>query len=402
MIKKVSFKGVFNQPKTFNYNEELNIMIGDNGAGKTTIKNLLIQILTLQPIILWSSKFEEITIDFFDNDYSLRRITCIHEYEENLLNKKGNKSTKSIEFQYEFQNRKLNFNINFNDKYTTVNQHDTEYRYLTELDDDLSYANLIIRTIDNEAIASVLKDLKQSVIYLPTYRRIDWDIFRHVKNEVISSDFIKHSFSKNRTVIGTTHADMEEVLNRYTNNVKSKTETYFEESLDKSVSTVIQEMEKNYNDLNSGKIKNAENFEEILKRINSYMVAMKHYEKMRSNFKRFDVTLKRYFKINFKLDAQKADEFDIGKQWRSLSTGEKQILTILLYSLVGFEETGFRKLVLIDEPEISLHINWQINFIEGLKNIHEGQIILSTHSPYIADIKYISSVIKVGELSYDG
>lgn len=66
-----------------------------------------------------------------------------------------------------------------------------------------------------------------------------------------------------------------------------------------------------------------------------------------------------------------------------LSSGEKNEL-ILFYKLI-FKSIP-NSLILIDEPEISLHISWQNKFISDLKDIHklnELDILIATHSPDI-------------------
>lgn len=64
---------------------------------------------------------------------------------------------------------------------------------------------------------------------------------------------------------------------------------------------------------------------------------------------------------------------------KSLSSGEKQIATLLYASHISSQE-----IILIDEPEISLHINWQRNLLKEIVNkIINKQIIVCTHSPVI-------------------
>ncbi|EPO0023433.1 AAA family ATPase [Vibrio alginolyticus] len=66
-----------------------------------------------------------------------------------------------------------------------------------------------------------------------------------------------------------------------------------------------------------------------------------------------------------------------------LSSGEMQLISII--SNMIFCKNNNRGLVLIiDEPEISLHIKWQEIFIDVLQNIKkDAQLILATHSPDI-------------------
>ncbi|MEJ2884368.1 AAA family ATPase [Pedobacter sp. GR22-6] len=64
----------------------------------------------------------------------------------------------------------------------------------------------------------------------------------------------------------------------------------------------------------------------------------------------------------------------------SLSSGERQILILLTY--VRYKE---EKIFLIDEPELSLHIKWQEFFLTAVKRLKrkDCQLIIATHSPEI-------------------
>lgn len=64
-----------------------------------------------------------------------------------------------------------------------------------------------------------------------------------------------------------------------------------------------------------------------------------------------------------------------------LSSGEKQILVILLTVLVQDNKPS---VLFMDEPEISLHLDWQRKLIQYIKELNPNvQIILATHSPGI-------------------
>ncbi|MET4059410.1 putative ATP-binding protein involved in virulence [Arthrobacter sp. UYP6] len=69
----------------------------------------------------------------------------------------------------------------------------------------------------------------------------------------------------------------------------------------------------------------------------------------------------------------------------SLSSGEQHEI-ILMFDLLFNVRHG--SLVMIDEPEISLHIGWQKKFIEDvirISNIVGFQFVVATHSPQIID-----------------
>ncbi len=76
-------------------------------------------------------------------------------------------------------------------------------------------------------------------------------------------------------------------------------------------------------------------------------------------------------------------EPDKGKQYglTQLSSGERQIVT-MLYSA---SRSSFRSgCCLIDEPELSLHIDWQRIILKHIEKQHSGrQIIACTHSPEV-------------------
>ncbi len=64
-----------------------------------------------------------------------------------------------------------------------------------------------------------------------------------------------------------------------------------------------------------------------------------------------------------------------------LSSGEKQLLLILLKVFLFEKQPG---IVLMDEPEVSLHIRWQREIVDMLRKLNpECQFIISTHSPSI-------------------
>jgi predicted ATP-binding protein involved in virulence len=65
---------------------------------------------------------------------------------------------------------------------------------------------------------------------------------------------------------------------------------------------------------------------------------------------------------------------------RALSSGERQIVT-LIYAATHMSK---QQVVLIDEPEISLHVDWQRHLLQKMsEQLGDRQIIVCTHSPVI-------------------
>ncbi len=79
-----------------------------------------------------------------------------------------------------------------------------------------------------------------------------------------------------------------------------------------------------------------------------------------------------------------------------LSSGEKQILVIMLTALVQENRHG---VILMDEPEISLHIEWQQRLITLVRTLNPNtQIILCTHSPAIIMDGWLDAVTEIEDI----
>ena len=79
-----------------------------------------------------------------------------------------------------------------------------------------------------------------------------------------------------------------------------------------------------------------------------------------------------------------------------LSSGEKQILAILLTVLVEDDQPY---VLFMDEPEVSLHIEWQKRLIDLCLELNPHvQIILTTHSPAVVMNGWIDAVTEVSDI----
>lgn len=79
-----------------------------------------------------------------------------------------------------------------------------------------------------------------------------------------------------------------------------------------------------------------------------------------------------------------------------LSSGEKQILLILTSVFLQEEKPN---ILLMDEPEISLHISWQDRLISLIRELNPNcQLIVTTHSPNIFASGWEDKVVFVQDL----
>ena len=80
-----------------------------------------------------------------------------------------------------------------------------------------------------------------------------------------------------------------------------------------------------------------------------------------------------------------------------LSSGEKQMLIILLTVLV---EDDQHYVLFMDEPEVSLHIEWQKRLIDLILELNPNvQIILTTHSPAVVMNGWVDAVTEVDDIT---
>ena len=81
-----------------------------------------------------------------------------------------------------------------------------------------------------------------------------------------------------------------------------------------------------------------------------------------------------------------------------LSSGEKQILAILLMVLVEDQQPY---VLFMDEPEASLHVDWQKQMIDLILKLNPNvQIILTTHSPAVIMDGWMEHVTEVSDITF--
>ena len=145
----------------------------------------------------------------------------------------------------------------------------------------------------------------------------------------------------------------------------------------------------NYNDIEQNDIKvlslYIEDNEKKLSVFNSLINRIELFTKI-LNDRRFN------FKL-IEIDKDKGFIFKTKKnnsilKLNELSSGEQHEVVLLFELLFKAKENS---LVLIDEPEISLHVAWQIEFLNDIQEIIKLQkidIIIATHSPQIINDKW--------------
>ena len=82
-----------------------------------------------------------------------------------------------------------------------------------------------------------------------------------------------------------------------------------------------------------------------------------------------------------------------------LSSGEKQILVILLTALTEDQQPY---VLFMDEPEASLHFEWQKRLVGLIRELNPNtQIILTTHSPAVIMDGWQDAVTEISDITLD-
>ena len=98
---------------------------------------------------------------------------------------------------------------------------------------------------------------------------------------------------------------------------------------------------------------------------------------------------------------RRSEELLFDSRWgkvtpQGLSSGEKQLLLIFATAMAGENRPA---ILLMDEPEASLHFDWQAHLIGNIRRLNpQVQVILSTHSPAIVLEGWVGHVTEIGDL----
>ena len=128
-------------------------------------------------------------------------------------------------------------------------------------------------------------------------------------------------------------------------------------------------------------------FQELIQKLDLFTSIINE----RLTFKKILITRTDGFKIVDEENEEKTLELS------QLSSGEKQEI-VLFYELIFNTKSEF--LLLIDEPEISLHIMWQKKFMDDLLAVSKQtkiSAVVATHSPQIVS-KHWDIQIDLGEM----
>lgn len=405
------------------FNSPVKILIGENGLGKTTILNALYYTLTSQFYKLNSLHFEKIQIslksgDVFelsknelgyisDDEYHDPRINRLTQILPEILSEED-KLTLAKAFQTTNKTEIRNIFEEYVRKVSTMYPAPSmTIRRALSMMFDGSLAKF------QELSVELRKSLGHEIVYFPTYRRIEEDL----KNLGFDSEF-KNKTDNNLIQFGMD--DVEKTINRKLYEIKNATIEGFSsltgELLNQYVSgnltlknqslirteilqIILERVGENIKPetkkeiiqlVHSNEIfTNSEKHKYLLNFISELIRIYEEQKELDNTIKEFSEVCSKYLRakrINYnesKLTLDILDYKDNKINLRDLSSGEKQIVSI--FSRI-YLETSNKVIVLFDEPELSLSMEWQKDLLPDIINSKKCELLVAvTHSPFIFD-----------------
>lgn len=353
-ILSIEVKGLSHKiDAIYEFNSDINIITGINGTGKTTLLKLVWYII--------SSNVERIAPEI--NYKYIKLVTDLYEVE--LTNREG-----IVHWRY-FDNEE-------------------------EEEGDYDIANDEINDAGSEEVNRRVMKAKASSLFFPTFRRIEGGysmantrrIRRRLGNGRYISEIFEHddiqdemetvsrrlSVHEHKFICSISTHDIVSLLTKRYALVSEKLNDHYKNFSTSIIGTIRGAKSKGKKRIES------ESFD-ILNDIQSKADEINNTrERLLKPFEVLSELTARIFRhkgirVRSVTLGESVDAIDSG----TLSAGEKQMLSFLCYNAFYSDS-----IIFIDEPELSLHPDWQRRLFPTLLNQQpSNQFIIATHSPFI-------------------
>lgn len=412
-LKSIEIYGLFNK---FNvnipFNNDVNIYIGENGLGKTTILNCIYYILSLQLNKLKSISFNEIKISYKDGNYDIID-------KENLDNIIKNNLLRHSSFYKTLRDKEMFSSYIKKDKNLPPYYLDKMFYYIMNDLPEPSKKSSKKSPNSKQNKLLIRNEIKEKPLYLPTYRRIENSFNDELTKEVQDEHSINFGMSD---VTDSIKKILDEIKISSITQFNTMTSKLLKQALNKEsptkgapisqdintikivlnrLSNVISSEDKQsiLSIFEKYKFRHNNNYKFLLSFMNQLVMSYnKEQKKYDDKINNFVTTCNRYFNNKYfyynpnTLELNIYWEDDIKKKspinLNQLSSGEKQIVAIFskLY-LKNEDNTSY--IIIIDEPELSLSLYWQRMLLPDIMDTKKCKLLLTvTHSPFIFNNKY--------------
>mgnify|MGYP000852276180 CR=1 FL=1 len=407
MLSKIIYNKLFG---IFDYEIELKehgvtIITGPNGFGKSTILKSINALYSFD--IFFFSELDFDKIEFYSSDFEKEPI-CIKKQNDNLF-------IDNYKIDIEFINEEIYRRIRRPyllrlDNERLINRHTEEIIYKKDLIKSNLSENLkedVLELINNTELMKKLKDFSGITKFIKEQRLLKVDNefrgefrggYRGESQVINVIEELPQKFKEKINEVSTRYSDVANKLDStYPNRLFKTKKGITKDEYKKRIQLInekftklkkysiydVQELEvsKNIfdNELSIALKIYLDDFEMKYKVFDEFIEELDLFTDIINNrlrFKEIKISRKEGIVV-YKKDTDETLRLD------QLSSGEKQEI-ILFYELI-FESEKSNHL-LIDEPEISLHIEWQLNFLNDLLKIvdkKQFKVTVATHSPQI-------------------
>lgn len=377
MLKSLQIDSLFG---LYSYNLNFNssventntFLTAPNGYGKTTLLSLIFAIYNYDLDFIFNTPFNDLTMEWEDARLCISKEKRVNEDEDSDV-----EEDSSLSMTLDFS-KLTDGTVNFNHKFT-IGANEDQWK------DQDTPLKLYLESLE---------------IYYIKDQRLNNKSARtgtHDKNQISNSKIDSATVEKNALKLKEKLINIsnklliyqaEELLKQSLENSLDKTDL---NSLNKSISSLREWGIYSGPDLNENDAPELINLLSInLKKLNPEIKLLNLFYEIinRSKF------AYKTFEINSRFGYRFISHNNEGSILRNnqLSSGEQHIL-IQTFELLF--QAPKKALILIDEPEISLHLAWQMQYLKNLRAIakeREFQCIVGTHSPQIFDSEWNISI----------
>ncbi len=430
-IKEINIKGLFsmfNHDISLNLENHITIIYGINGIGKTMFFKILDCFFNAKFSQLVKKPFEELNIHYNDNS-SLKLSNSDTKFIIDFYNKNGQKEHTFDLSKYKDNKKNLRI-VREIERMLPISKIDADRYILHETNEVYTYEELINRFSDSlpnelleravriDNINKLKKLISQLKLYfIETQRLIKFNHeYRNIPSHsrIIRNrqtnfkiDTVKNYSEELAQIIQEKHSEYsrrsdELELSLGKRLMKKEVETISDIQKLKEENKKLEEIRNDFKavglleNLKEDKFDIPNNIDDLTKAVLSVNI-----QDMKEKLKIFDEL---YIKLNIFLDILNNKRFSYKQisihpkkgfvfknanekplEVTELSSGEQHEIVMFYELLFKVPETS---LVLIDEPEISLHMAWQKEFLDDMAEIvkiRNFDILIATHSPSIID-----------------